>query len=246
VAAAAGAMLTRLSGSVLLATVVCVVVGLLPSLWLARRAIHPVRKLLRALSGTVASYRDGDFSLTLVVDRYDELGELLTAHNQLGHALREQHTQLVQRELLLDTITQNSPLALVLVDAHQRVAYANTAAGQLLSEGRSIIGQDFNTVLQRAPQPFGRLPTPAMMACFPAKFTARKRYFIWRSASFRLQGRMHHLYLFKAPHARAVTPGGRDLEKLIRVLSHELNNTLAPITSLAQSGADIGPPPPNA
>src|SRR5581483_1271543 len=106
VAAAAGAMLARFSGSVLLATVICVVVGLLPSLWLARRAIHPVHKLLRALSGIVASYRDGDFSLTLAVDRYDELGELLTAHNQLGHALREQHTQLVQRELLLDTITQ--------------------------------------------------------------------------------------------------------------------------------------------
>ena len=97
-------------------------------------------QMLRALSGTVASYREGDFSLSLVADRDDELGELMTAHNELAAALRKQRAHLVQRELLLDTVMQNSPVALVLVDAHDRIAYANIASRHLLSEGRSLQG----------------------------------------------------------------------------------------------------------
>src|SRR5690348_9727011 len=82
------------------------ILGVVPLLWLARRVVAPVRRLLRAVSGAVASYRDGDFSLSLAMDRRDELGDLVVAHNELGRALREQRSQLAQRELLLDTVTQ--------------------------------------------------------------------------------------------------------------------------------------------
>ena len=41
----------------------------------------------------------------------------MRAHNELADALRTQRAHLVQRELLLDTVMQNSPVAMVLVDA---------------------------------------------------------------------------------------------------------------------------------
>ena len=128
-----------------------VAAAVLPVFWLAARVMRPIGQMLRALSGTVASYREGDFSLSLVVDRDDELGELMTAHNELAAALRTQRAHLVQRELLLDTVMQNSPVALVLVDAHERIAYANIAARHLLSEGRSLNGLRFGDALARAP-----------------------------------------------------------------------------------------------
>src|SRR5665213_1847331 len=99
--------------------------ALVPALLAARRAVRPVRRVLRAMQTSVACYSDGDFSISLVVDRRDELGELLRTNNELGNALRKQRAHLVQRELLLDTVTQHSPVALVLVDPHQRVVYAN-------------------------------------------------------------------------------------------------------------------------
>jgi two-component system nitrogen regulation sensor histidine kinase NtrY len=105
--------------------------------------MRPVKQLLRALSGTVASYKEGDFSLSLAADRDDELGELMVAHNELAGALRTQRAHLVQRELLLDTVMQNSPVALLLVDANERIAIANLAARHLLSEGRSLQGLRF-------------------------------------------------------------------------------------------------------
>jgi nitrogen-specific signal transduction histidine kinase len=61
--------------------------------------------------------------------------------------LREQRQHLVQRELLLDTVVQKTPVALVLTDAHDRVTYANLAARALFNEGRSLEGEHFNTLL---------------------------------------------------------------------------------------------------
>ena len=111
--------------------VMAVVVAVLLALWLAERWMAPLRRLLRSLETAVLSYRDGDFSVSIAADHHDELGELVRQHNALGHALRDQRQHLAQRELLLDTVVQNTPVALVLTDTRQRVAYANIAARQL-------------------------------------------------------------------------------------------------------------------
>src|SRR5690606_2060372 len=60
----------------------------------------PARSLFRALAGSVASYRDGDFSTGVSWQGRGELRELVESHNQLGKVLREQRQALVQRELL--------------------------------------------------------------------------------------------------------------------------------------------------
>jgi len=124
-----GAWITQRLSDALLGWLGAMVVLFFPVLWLASRAMRPITQLLRALSGTVASYREGDFSVSLVADRNDELGELMTAHNELGTALRTQRAHLVQRELLLDTVMQNSPVALLLVDAHDRIALPTLPRG---------------------------------------------------------------------------------------------------------------------
>src|ERR1700692_2382439 len=113
--------------------------------------MQPIGQMLRALSSTVASYREGDFSLSLVVNRGDELGELMTAHNELSAALRTQRAHLVQRELLLDTVMQNSPGARVWGDPHERTAYPTRAARHSLSEGLILNGLRFGDALARAP-----------------------------------------------------------------------------------------------
>src|SRR3569832_2342601 len=56
----------------------------------ARQITAPLQSLLRALSGSVASMRDGDFSVSLREQRSDEFGELIRAHNELGSVLRDE------------------------------------------------------------------------------------------------------------------------------------------------------------
>jgi len=120
-------------------------------LWAARRGMRPVLSMFRALAGTVTSYGEGDFSFGLHWKRRDELGDLVQAHNALGAVLREQRMGLVQRELLLDTMVQNTPVAMLLLDESEHVIYANLAARKLLNSGRKLEGIDLQTLLESAP-----------------------------------------------------------------------------------------------
>src|SRR5436309_3478284 len=104
---------------------------LIPAIMVAARVLAaPIRELLRALSGALASFRDGDFSVSIRHTRNDELGDLVNAHNELGTVLRDERAHLVERELLLSTVVQNSPTALVLVDSRDHIVHGNLAARQ--------------------------------------------------------------------------------------------------------------------
>ncbi|MGO9935398.1 MAG: sensor histidine kinase [Steroidobacteraceae bacterium] len=239
VIAAASAWLAHALDSALLGGLLIIAAALFPVLWLASRVMRPIQQLLRALSGTVASYREGDFSLSLVADSDDELGELITAHNELAAALRQQRAHLVQRELLLDTVMQNSPVALVLIDAHERIAYANIAARHLLSEGRSLQGLRFSDALRHAPAALQGAAAEQGDTLFSTAIEGVEETFHLSQRSFILQGRAFRLYLLKRLTRELSRQEVFTWKKLIRVLSHELNNSLGPLSSLAHSGAEI-------
>ncbi|ODU48526.1 MAG: histidine kinase [Lysobacteraceae bacterium SCN 69-48] len=203
------------------------------------RALVPMRALFRALAGTVASYRDGDFSFGITWDKASDLVELVDAHNALGTALREQRLALVQRELLLDTMVQNTPVAMVLLDPSRRIVLGNLAARRLLGSGRRLEGRGFEDLLADA--------DPAVRDAFArggdGMFTVGSEddediYHLSRR-SFRLNGRIHELVLLRQLTAELRRQEVQTWKKVIRVISHELNNSLAPIASLAHSGAEL-------
>src|SRR5690606_35819109 len=116
-------------------------------LYTVRRVFAPARSLFRALAGTVASYRDGDFSTGVAWRGRGELRELVASHNELGKVLREQRLSLVQRELLLDTMVQNTPVAMVLLDPARHVVLGNLAARKMFGDGRKLEGRSFDDLL---------------------------------------------------------------------------------------------------
>jgi two-component system, NtrC family, nitrogen regulation sensor histidine kinase NtrY len=239
ITAAISTWAVRWFGNPLLSWLLVLAAALLPLLWLSSRIMRPIQQMLRALSGTVASYREGDFSLSLVADRDDELGELMTAHNELAAALREQRAHLVQRELLLDTVMQNSPVALVLVDANGRIAYANIASRHLLSGGRSLQGLRFGDALTQAPAALQAAAADQGDNLFSTEIDGVEETFHLSQRAFILQGRTFRLYLLKRLTRELSRQEVSTWKKLIRVLSHELNNSLGPLSSLAHSGAEI-------
>ena len=239
ITAAVSAWTARWFANPLFGWLLILAASLLPVLWLSSRIMRPIQQMLRALSGTVASYREGDFSLSLVADRDDELGELMTAHNELAAALRQQRAHLVQRELLLDTVMQNSPVALVLVDANDRIAYANIASRHLLSEGRSLQGLRFREALTQAPAALQGAAAEQADSLFSTEIDGVEETFHLSQRAFILQGRTFRLYLLKRLTRELSRQEVSTWKKLIRVLSHELNNSLGPLSSLAHSGAEI-------
>jgi nitrogen fixation/metabolism regulation signal transduction histidine kinase len=207
--------------------------------WAADAALAPLRRLMRALEGLVLSYRDGDFGLSLAPDGHGELDAFVASHNALGQALREQRQHLAQRELLLDTVVQNTPVALLLVDAGGRIAYANLAARQLLSDGRGLQGALFETLLADAPAPLRAAIAAGEDTLFGVAIDGVEETFHVSQRGFRLQGLAHRLYLLRRMTRELSRQEVASWKRLIRVISHELNNSLAPISSLAHSGAEL-------
>ncbi len=204
-----------------------------------QRAFAPMNSLFRALAGTVASYRDGDYGFSLAWRGQGELGELVASHNRLGEALREQRLALVQRELLLDTMVQNMPVAMLLVDPSRRIVLANLASRKLLGEGRRLEGHSFDAVLERAPDAVREAFERGADGMFTVGDADSEEIYHLARRQFRLNGRRHELVLLRVLTAELRRQEVQTWKKVIRVISHELNNSLAPIASLAHSGAEL-------
>jgi nitrogen fixation/metabolism regulation signal transduction histidine kinase len=204
-----------------------------------RRQLAPARSLFRALAGTVASYRDGDFSFGLRWEGGGELRELVDSHNALGDVLREQRTALVQRELLLDTMVQNTPVAMVLVGPSGHVVHANLAARRMLGDGRRLEGRTFADLLGDAPEALRDAFDRGGDAMFTVGDADDEDIYHLSRRHFRLNGRRHELVLLRQLTAELRRQEVQTWKKVIRVISHELNNSLAPIASLAHSGAEL-------
>jgi len=226
-------------GTPVLAGSISLLVGLPIAFYLVRRQFGPMLSLFRALAGTVGSYRDGDFAFSLRWPRHDELGELVDAHNELGDVLREQRLGLVQRELLLDTMVQNTPVAMLLVAESGPIVYANVAARQLLNQGRKLEGHAIAEILACAAAPLRDAIDRGGDGLFSVGSEDEEEIYHLARRSFLLNGRKHELLLLRQITVELRRQEVQTWKKVIRVISHELNNSLAPVASLAHSGGEL-------
>ncbi|HEX5755689.1 MAG TPA: HAMP domain-containing sensor histidine kinase [Arenimonas sp.] len=218
------------------------------TLWLLRRRLQPMLRMFQALAGTALSFRDGDFSFGLAWPRRDELDELVQAHNALGQTLREQRLALTQRELLLDTMVQNTPVAMLLLsesatgdgsDGLRPVVFANLAARRLLGGGRRLEGRTLEHILADAAAPLREALERGGDGLFSVGDSDDEQVYHLARRRFRLNGRGHELLLLRTLTAELRRQEVQTWKKVIRVISHELNNSLAPIASLAHSGSEL-------
>ncbi|HET9989280.1 MAG TPA: ATP-binding protein [Kofleriaceae bacterium] len=209
------------------------------ALWWIGHVLSPVKAMFRALAGTVTSYRDGDFAFGLAWKRDDEVGELVDAHNALGTTLRAQREALVQRELLLDTMVQNTPVAMLLVEKGEFIVYGNIAARKLLGGGRRLEGVKLPALLEGAPESLREAVERGGDGLFVVEREDEEEIYYLARSVFRLNGRAHELFVLRHLTAEIHRQEVRTWKKVIRVISHELNNSLAPIASLAHSGGEL-------
>jgi len=204
-----------------------------------RAQLQAMLSLFRALSGTVASYQDGDFAFSLRWPQNDELSDLVDAHNTLGDVLRKQRLDLVQRELLLDTMVQNTPVAMLLVAEGSAIVYANLAARQLLHQGRRLEGQRLADIVQLSSPALADALARGHDGLFASGEGEEEEVYHLARRRFSLNGRKHELLLLRQLTHELRRQEVQTWKKVIRVISHELNNSLAPLASLAHSGAEL-------
>jgi two-component system, NtrC family, nitrogen regulation sensor histidine kinase NtrY len=218
------------------ATITALLLSLPLMLWVARRLTQPWVRVVRAVGDGINSLRDHDFSISINAPAAGELQGLTRAYNTLGDLLRRERLDLYQRELLLDTVIQSTPLAMVLTDDGGRVVYSNVAARQLLHAGRKLEGLDFARVLANSPAPLREAVEGGGDTLFTMEVGGEAQVYHLSQRDFRLNARRHRLLLLKQLTRELAAQEVAVWKKVIRVIAHELNNSLAPISSLAHSG----------
>ncbi len=233
------ALLVSWTGDLGLAVGVALAIAVPLSIYVVVRMLAAPNAMFRALAGTVTSYRDGDFAFSLAWNKNDEIGELVAAHNELGNTLRAQRESLVHRELLLDTMVQNTPVAMLLCDPGGHIVYANLSARKLLGGGRRLEGLILRELLESAPEPLREAVARGGDGLFVIDRDDEEDIFYLARSGFRLNGRPHELFVLRQLTVELHRQEVRTWKKVIRVISHELNNSLAPVASLAHSGGEL-------
>ncbi len=186
---------------------------------------------LQTLSNLLAALREGDYSIRARGGRPDDaLGEVITEVNILGETLRAQRLGAMEATLLLRTVMTEIDVAIFTFDQDQRLRLVNRAGERLLAQpterllGRRAGELGLHECLQ------GEVPRTAQMV-FPGGLG---RWGISRT-TFR-EGGLPHQLLVLSDLSRALREEERQAwQRLLRVLGHELNNSLAPIRSIAGS-----------
>ena len=213
--------------------------------WSGTRLTSQWSRMVRALNDGVLSLKDRDFSVNVTRTARDEVGELVDNYNGLGDRLRVERQSLYQRELMLDTVIQATPLALVLTNDADAVVYSNSSARRLFAEGRKLEGDRFSRYLEVAPAPLREAIERGGDTLFTLQIGGEPEVYHVSQRSFLLNAVPHRLVLLKQLTREINSQEVATWKKVIRVIAHELNNSLAPISSLAHSGQILADAPPD-
>jgi nitrogen fixation/metabolism regulation signal transduction histidine kinase len=206
-----------------------VVIGvwLVSGLVLRERVVRP----LQTLSNMLAALREGDYSIRARgADREDALGLAFLESNLLGETLRTQRLGAMEATALLRTVMAEIDVAVFAFDESDRVRLVNRA-------GERLLAQAAERLLGRTAEQVGLAaglagPSPRTMdVAFPG---GAGRWEV-RRGSFRQDGRPHTLLVLADVSKTLREEELQAWQRLVRVLSHEINNSLAPIKSITGS-----------
>ncbi|MDP5209238.1 PAS domain-containing sensor histidine kinase [Microbulbifer sp. 2205BS26-8] len=210
--------------------------GILVLISLIRLVLRPLTSTLKALRGGLLNFRDGDFSISLVPPKDRELGEITSLYNDISEHLRRERAHIYQRELLLDTVIQSSPQALLLVDQSDHIIYSNSSARTLLNRGRPIQGLLLQKLLPNSPKEIARAIEHWENGLFNYTDDNGIHSLHIGNSTFVLNAHKHRLIVLREMTRELTRAEVAVWKKVIRLISHELNNSLAPISSLSHSG----------
>jgi len=203
--------------------------SVLLSLLLATRLRARVVFPLYTLSNLLEALREGDFSLRgSRARRGDAIGEVIWQVNALSKTLREQRLRVEETMALLSKVVSEIDIAVFAFDANRFLKLINPAGARLLgrhpkdAEGKSAEELDLADCLAVESAKTLRRSFPGGDGRFDVRRT-----------TFR-QGGLPHELIVVSDLSRALREEERQAwQRLIRVLGHELNNSLAPIKSMA-------------
>jgi len=200
--------------------------------WLLAMALHAqTTRPLQTMANVIAALREEDYSFRARgAATNDALGELSLEVNTLADLLADQRTRAIEATALLRRVLEEIDVPLFTFDPNQILRLVNSAGARLLQQPAvRLLGL---TATEIGLSACFSADTPALV---PLQFQSPNARWLVRRGSFRQKGVPHTLIVL-TDVSRALREEERMAwQRLIRVLGHELNNSLTPIKSIAGS-----------
>ncbi|MCI0572261.1 MAG: ATP-binding protein [Myxococcaceae bacterium] len=204
--------------------------------WGAAAAVRGrVVRPLQTVSNLLLALREGDYSVRGRWARpEDPLGELMYEVNALAGTLRAQRLGALEADALLTYVIEEIDVAVLTFDEGGNLRLLNRAAERLLSRTR-------DEVLGRASEELSLTdllsgPAPRRLTL---DFARDGGPYELRRAAFRKEGRPHTLVVLADLRLALREEEKEAWRRLVRVLGHEINNSLAPIHSIAENLSEV-------
>ena len=211
---------------------VCVLVSLLLALaWLASAIFQHIVRPLQTLSNVVAALRENEYSFRArEIGQGDALGDLAAQINELAGDLRVRRHRESETFALLERVVESMELPVFAFNEAAELQLTNPAA-------RKMLQLPANSMLHRSADALGLTDILhcADNSVVPLTMHGREGRWMVRRSKFYQEGMPHTLLLLSDVSGVLREQERQAWQRLIRVLAHEVNNSLTPIKSIAGS-----------
>ena len=195
---------------------------------LYRQLVLPVKMLMQGIE----AIKDKDFNVKFLTTGKLEVDVLINVYNQMMDELRTERTRQEQQHFFLEKLIHTSPTGIIILDFDDRVQQANPKALQALGmTEKALVGE----LISELEHPlFAQIKalksgeTTVVKLDGVNSFKLQKSHFIDRGFS-------RHFIMMEDLTAEILAAEKKVYGKVIRMMAHEVNNTIGPVNSIMQS-----------
>ena len=207
-------------------------VVILLSLYFAYRLYMTMVQPLNFIATGVDAIRDRDFNVKFQPVGQVELDNLIDVYNEMIDQLRMERTKQAQQHFFLDKLIQTSPTGIIILDYDGNVANCNPKARALLHLGEDqVMGFSIDALEGPLPKALSRLPeneSKTVEITGIETYKCHKAHFIDRGFPL-------HFITIEELTAEKLLIEKQAYGKVIRMMAHEVNNSIGPINSILDS-----------
>ncbi len=206
---------------------VIIIISIVISWQLYNELIQPIKLLVEGAD----AIKDRDFNVKFLKTGKYEMDELIQVYNQMMDELRIERTKQEEQHLFLEKLINTSPTGILILDFNDHIQQVNPSALQLLGvEEKEVLKKSVN-----------ELTHPIMLQVDQLKSGHSKMFTMNGAVSYKLQkshfidrGFPRHFVMIEELTAEILEAEKKSYGKVIRMMAHEVNNTIGPVNSIMQ------------
>lgn len=211
-----------------IASEVLVIISAIVAWQLYRQLISPLKTLMQG----VDAIRDRDFNVKFLTTGKYEMDELIKVYNAMIDELREERTKQEQQHFFLEKLINTSPTGIIILDYDECIHQLNPQALTLLGiEEKALLGKPVHAVFHPLLQEISRLSSGESKTVNMngiETYKLQKSHFIDR-------GFARYFIMLEELTVEIMAAEKKAYGKVIRMMAHEVNNTVGPVNSILQS-----------